>query len=183
MLRQLQRGAVLATSLIILVVMTLLVLAMLKSSVLELKIGGVVYTAEQNFSNAEVGLGKFINDNNGRFSVGCLTAAGTGNCFCTNPDPAQCQAANVGNNDTSYVPASGSAPANLVIGESSFYGAQQTQISATQLSSCVDDAGTGSGTQIGSGLGAVYFDVAALSTGVFAGQSGVHQGIKAFCLK
>lgn len=188
MLRHPQRGAVLATSLIILVVMTLLVLGMLKTSVLELKIGGIVYTAEQNFSNAEVGLVKFINDNNGRFSVDCLTAAGTTNCFCTNPNPAQCQAANVGNNGTSYVAASGADPAMLIIAGSSFYGAQQTQITATQLSACVDDASRDSGkaicdAQSGLCLGAVSFNVTATATGVMSGQSSVNQGIKAICLR
>ncbi len=177
MLRQSQAGAVLATSLIILVVMTLLVLGMLKTSVLELKIGGIVHTAEQNFSNAEVALVKFINDNNGRLTAGCLTTVGTGSCFCTNPDPAQCQTANVGGNGTSYDAGTNS----LVIGGSSFFGAQQTLITARQLTACVEDAARGSGNQVNGGLGAVYFDVAALATGVLAGQASVHQGIKSFC--
>ena len=180
-----QRGAVLITSLIILVVMTLLVLGMLKTSVLELKIGGILHTAEQNFSNAEVGLVKFINDNNGRFSADCLTAAaGSSNCFCTNPDPAQCHAAGVAN--TSYVAATASEPAKLIIAASSFYGAQQTQITASQLSPCVDDAARGSGQEMCMNppcQGAIFFDVTAVSTGVLAGQAGVHQGIKSMCLK
>lgn len=181
-----QRGAVLATSLIILVVMTLLVLGMLKTSVLELKIGGMVYTAEQNFSNAEVALIKFLNDNNGRFTVDCLTAAGASNCFCTSPDPAQCHAANAANG-TSYVAAAGVDPARLIIGGGSFFGTQQTQITASQLSTCASDAIRGTGNQLtqagAAGLGAVFFDVTAQATGVMSGQVSVHQGIKTFCLQ
>jgi len=181
MLRHLQRGAVLATSLIVLVVMTLLVLGMLKTSVLELKIGGMVHSAEQNFSNAEVGLAKYINDNNGRFSDGCLSAAGTSNCFCTNPDAEACQNAMA---NTTYDAASKA----LIIGEASFFGAQQTQLTANQLSTCTPDAGWGSGNQItragaSAGLGAVFFDVAAKATGAVSGQASVHQGIKTFCMQ
>lgn len=177
MLRQSQAGAVLATSLIILVVMTLLVLGMLKTSVIELKIGGIVYTAEQNFSNAEVALVKFINDNNGRLTAGCLTTVGTGNCFCTNPDPTQCQAENVGGNHTRYDPGTNS----LIIDGGALFGAQKTVITAQQLTACVEDAARSSGNQINGGLGAVYFDVYALSIGSLAGEARVHQGVKSFC--
>ena len=186
MLSHPQRGAVLATSLIILVVMTLLVLGMLKTSVLELKIGGIVHTAEQNFSNAEAALVKFINDNNGRFSADCLTATGTSNCFCTNPNPGQCQAANVGSNGITYVAAAGTDPAKLSMDGSSFFGAQKTEITASQISTCGTDAGRGSGTEIcpvgEKCAGAVFFDVAAKAEGIVSGKTSVHQGIKAFCL-
>ncbi|HMX16357.1 MAG TPA: PilX N-terminal domain-containing pilus assembly protein [Rhodocyclaceae bacterium] len=176
--RRNEQGAVLVTGLIILVVMTLLVLGMLKTSVLELKIGGIAHTAQQNFANAEASLVKFINDNNGRFSKDCLSApAGTSNCFCTNPDAAQCQAANVGGNQTTYYPASGSTPARLLVGGNAFTGAQDVEIRAMQIA-CADDAGVGSGNQIGGGLQAVYIDLQALATGNFLGTSTVHQGIK-----
>ncbi|MBL8487464.1 MAG: hypothetical protein JNK22_10280 [Rhodocyclaceae bacterium] len=173
-----QNGAVLVTGLIILVVMTLLVLGMLKTSVLELKIGGIAHTAQQNFGNAEATLVKFINDNNGRFSKDCLTApAGGSSCFCTNPDSAQCHSANVGSNQTTYYPAAGTTPARLVVGGNAFTGAQGVEIRAVQIA-CADDAGVGSGNQIGGGLQAVYMDIQAVATGNFLGTSTVHQGIK-----
>ena len=189
MLRKTQRGAVLATSLIILVVMTLLVLAMLKSSVLDLKIGGIAQTGAQNFSNADVALVKFINDNNGRFADGCLTAASGTSCFCTNPDSAQCQSANVGGNQTSYV--SGATP-KIQVGDPSLsaaaqplFGAQQTDITATQLSGCVEAAARGGGSQLCNPgepcIKNLYFDIAAVSNGVVSGQATVHQGIVSFC--
>lgn len=181
MLGQFQRGVVLAVSLIILVFMTLLVFSMLRTSVLELMMGAGSYTADQNFSNAEAALTKFLNDNNGRFSVGCLTAPNAANCFCTNPNAAQCHAANVGGNATTYV----AAPASLIIAGGSLNGARQTSITAQQLSGCVTDAARGSGNQMttagGIGLGAVYFDVEARTFGALSGQAIVHQGIKSFC--
>ncbi len=172
-----QSGAVLFTGLIVLVVMTLLVLGMLKASVLELKIGGIAHTAEQNFSNAEVALGKYINDNNGRFSRNCLTAAAPNGCFCTNPDSSQCGTANVGGNRTSLIPAAGATPATLRVDGPAFFGAQQVDVVVVQIG-CADDSTRGSGTQLGGGLQAVYFDIQAVSTGDFQGSAVVHQGIK-----
>lgn len=71
--RMRQRGAVLIVSLIMLVVMTLFVISMLKTAVIELKIGGASHVAALNMSNAEAALVNFININNGKFAPGFLT--------------------------------------------------------------------------------------------------------------
>ena len=71
-----QSGAVLIVSLILLVVMTLFVLSMLKTSIIELKIGGASQVAAVNFSNAELAINNFVAANNGRFGPGFLTTAG-----------------------------------------------------------------------------------------------------------
>jgi Tfp pilus assembly protein PilX len=70
-----QKGAVLIVGLVMLAVMTLLVVSMLKTSVLELKIGGVHQVAAMNFANAERGITKFMNDNQGNFAAGFITTA------------------------------------------------------------------------------------------------------------
>ncbi|MGH8670458.1 MAG: pilus assembly PilX family protein, partial [Burkholderiales bacterium] len=67
---QRQQGAVLVTSLIVLVVMTLFVTSMLKTSVLEMKIGGANRWASTNFANAERALAVFLNNNNGKYAPG-----------------------------------------------------------------------------------------------------------------
>jgi Tfp pilus assembly protein PilX len=67
-----QRGVVLVISLIFLAVMTMLVLSMVRTSLLELKIGGVNQEAEAAFATAEVSISQYINDNAGRFAPGCL---------------------------------------------------------------------------------------------------------------
>ncbi len=68
-----QRGAVLVVALIMLVVSTLLVVSMMKTTVLELKIGGSDQIYANNFTNAETAISKFIADNSGRFAPGFLT--------------------------------------------------------------------------------------------------------------
>ena len=68
-----QRGAVLVVSLIMLVVMTLFVISMLKTSIIELKIGGSSQVAALNFSNAEVAIDNFIAANQGRFAPGFIS--------------------------------------------------------------------------------------------------------------
>ena len=191
-----QRGAVLATSLIVLVVMTLLVLGMLRTSVLELKIGGIAQTSAQNFSNAEVALTKFMNDNNGRFKKDCLVApASSESCFCTNPNgtPALCQVENVAGNETSLVTEGVVQPTirigrpSLALADQPLYGAQQTDITATTLSSCIEESGAGSGNQMDDGSGKTvtfkyqYLNIKAVSNGTVSGQVTVNQGIKAFC--
>jgi Tfp pilus assembly protein PilX len=67
-----QRGAVMVVALIMLAVMTLFVVSMLKTSVIELKIGGVSHVVAVNFSNAEVAINSFITANNGIFAPGFL---------------------------------------------------------------------------------------------------------------
>lgn len=70
-----QRGAVLVVALIMLVVSTLLVISMTKTSMLELKIGGADQVYANNFTNAEAAISKFIADNNGRFASGFINLA------------------------------------------------------------------------------------------------------------
>lgn len=62
----------LVVSLIMLAVMTLFVISMLKTSIIELKIGGASQVAAVNFANAEVAINNFLNANNGRFAPGFL---------------------------------------------------------------------------------------------------------------
>jgi hypothetical protein len=69
-----ERGAVLVVGLIMLAVMTLFVISMLKTSVIELKIGGASQIAALNFSNAELAINSYITNNAGRFAPGFLTS-------------------------------------------------------------------------------------------------------------
>lgn len=81
-----QRGAVLIVSLIMLVIMTLFVISMLKTSVIELKIGGSSQIVALNFANAEVAIDNFVAANNGRFAPGFLALApGAGGVINTPP--------------------------------------------------------------------------------------------------
>ncbi|MBL8472443.1 MAG: hypothetical protein KF778_03390 [Rhodocyclaceae bacterium] len=68
-----QKGVVLVISLIFLAVMTLLVVVMIKTNVVELRIGGVSEVAERQFSLGEVAVVSYINSNLGRFSRDCLS--------------------------------------------------------------------------------------------------------------
>lgn len=68
-----QRGAVLIVGLVMLTVMTMLVVSMLKTSIIDLKIGGVSQDALVNFSNAEIALASYLNNNTGNLSNNCLT--------------------------------------------------------------------------------------------------------------
>lgn len=70
-----ERGAVLVVALIMLVVSTLLVVSMMKTTVLELKIGGSDQVYANNFTNAETAISKFIADNSGRFASGFINLA------------------------------------------------------------------------------------------------------------
>lgn len=155
-----QRGAILVVSLVVLVVMTLMVLGMLRTSVIELKIGGVNHQAELNFSNAETMISKYLNENNGRFSKDCLsTVVAALSCFTTTDGATTISG--TAPNRTMTKPLEGSTAA----------------LTAQQIA-CADDAGVGSGNQIGGGLQAVYFNVQAVASGTFSGRGTVHQGIK-----
>ncbi|BBO21560.1 MAG: hypothetical protein LC123_10020 [Burkholderiales bacterium] len=155
-----QRGVVLIVSLVVLAVMTLLVIGMLRTSVIELKLGGVTHQAELNFSNAEAMISTYINENNGRFSRDCLmTADAALSCFTTA-------------DGTTTV--AGTAPNRTMT--KSLEGSTVT-LSVQQIA-CADDSGVGSGNQLGGGLQALFLDVQAVSTGAFSGRSTVHQGIK-----
>lgn len=70
-----QRGAVLVVGLVMLTVMTMLVVSMLRTSIVDLKIGGVSQDAAINFNNAEVALDSFFNQNTGTFSNNCTVLA------------------------------------------------------------------------------------------------------------
>jgi hypothetical protein len=61
-----QTGVVLVTSLIMLVMMTLLVVSLVRTSVIELKIGGASQIAAQNLANAEAAIWAFMNAPNNR---------------------------------------------------------------------------------------------------------------------
>jgi len=64
---------VLVVGLIMLVVMTLLVVSMLRTSILELRIGGANQVAQETFANAELAINNFTNANTGRFAPGFLS--------------------------------------------------------------------------------------------------------------
>jgi len=68
-----QRGAVLIVSLVMLAVMTLFVISMLKTSVIELKIGGSSQVASINVANAESAIDNFIALNAGLFAPNFLS--------------------------------------------------------------------------------------------------------------
>src|SRR5580658_7017122 len=67
-----QRGAVLIVGLVMLTVMTLLVVSMLRTSIIDLKIGGISQDAQVNFNNAEIALMTYSNANAGLLSHNCL---------------------------------------------------------------------------------------------------------------
>ena len=70
-----QRGAVLVVSLIMLAVMTMFVISMLKTAVIELKIGGSSQVAAQNLANADIAIENFMALNSGRFAPLFLSSA------------------------------------------------------------------------------------------------------------
>ena len=59
-----QQGVVLITSLVLLVILTLLATSLLKTSVIELKIGGAHQIAAQNLANAEAEITNYVNATN-----------------------------------------------------------------------------------------------------------------------
>jgi len=67
-----QRGVALVVGLVMLTVLTLLVVTAVKIGILELKIGGVSYGAAQNFANIDLALSRWMADNSGNFTPGCL---------------------------------------------------------------------------------------------------------------
>jgi hypothetical protein len=75
-----QRGAVLVVGLVMLTVMTMLVVSMMKTSIIDLKIGGMSQDALVNVSNADVLLNTFFNLYNGKFSNNCTTLPAALSC-------------------------------------------------------------------------------------------------------
>jgi Tfp pilus assembly protein PilX len=147
-----QRGAVLIVSLIMLAVMSLFVISMLKTSILELKIGGASHVFQLNFANAEFGINKWVNDNNGRLAPdflaltplvsGCnVNTTGAGQCT----DPPSVYGGSVA-----------ITPTQIHCGPWAQFG---NMMGSTQLS-------------------AVQFDVRANATGTLGGTTIIHQGVQ-----
>src|SRR4051812_25470185 len=154
LLRRQECGAVLIVSLIMLAVLTLFVISMIKTSIIELKIGGASQTAAINLAAADAAVDNFLALNGGRFAPGFLLAAG---------------AAGPVAGSFSYTPASAHA-----------YGALGSTAVVTPVQlSC--GAWSQVGTMYGAlSLQAVQFDVRATSTGLLnIGSTTVHQGIEA----
>jgi hypothetical protein len=147
-----QHGAVLVVSLIMLAVLTLFVISMIKTSIIELKIGGASQTAATNLTAAESAIDNFLSLNSGRFAPNWLTAVGAAG------------------------PAVGSMAYTAA---NNAYGALGTSVAllGVQLS-C--GAPKRVGEQIGpSSLQAVQFDIAATATGSLGtGMTVVHQGVQ-----
>jgi Tfp pilus assembly protein PilX len=75
-----QRGAVLVIGLVMLTVMTLLVVSMMKTSMLDLKIGGVSQDNLVNVNNADIILNTYYNEYTGKLSNNCITQPGANTC-------------------------------------------------------------------------------------------------------
>lgn len=152
-----QGGAVLLTSLMVLVVLTLLVVSMLRSNVLQLRIGGASQVAAEVAANADAAIAAFMNieANRGQFRPGAQLELNlcSGGINCSNPNNAFL--------------------ANVTL-------------QANQLA-CQPDAGivygeTHARHMLGQGLSpdAIYFDIRAEAQDtVFNGRAVVHQGVKA----
>lgn len=157
--RSRQCGAVLIVGLVMLAVMTLLVVSMVKTSVVELKIGGANQIAQQNLTNAERLISNFIDVNNGRFAADYLAlASGSGG---------------------PVAPASGSATYSAStftysVGTVNLYGGSATlrvrQIQCSGLR-IVGTAATGN-------VQFVFFDIGSTAIGDLGGSTTVHQGIR-----
>ena len=155
-----ERGAVLVVGLVMLAVMTLLVVSMIKTSVVELKIGGANQIAQQHQTNAEVMINTFINANNGRFASNYLPlpAASGGPVAPTGAPSTSYDSSStvysVAPTDTGH---SGKADLNV----------RQIQCSGQR--------------QVGIAFGAiqfVFFDVRSTASGTLGGSATVHQGIR-----
>ena len=149
-----ERGAVLVVSLIMLAVLTLFVISMIKTSVIELKIGGSSQIAAINLAAADAAIDNFLALNGGRFAPGWLAAAGASG------------------------PVAGSF--NYTAANSA-YGALGSSVIVTAVQlSC--GAWSQIGTMFGAmSLQAVQFDLASTATGGLgtAGTAVVHQGVQA----
>jgi hypothetical protein len=149
-----QCGAVLVVSLIMLAVLTLFVISMIKTSIVELKIGGASQTAALNMSAADAGIDNFLSLNSGRFAPNWLTLVG---------------AAGPVAGSLNYTAAQGAYSA---LGSSVIIVATQVGCGASKQN----------GAQIGPGAQqAVQFDIAATASGAIGigGQTVVHQGVQA----
>ena len=157
--RRPQRGAVLIVGLVMLVVMTLLVVSMIKTSVVELKIGGANQIAQQNLTNADWMINHFIDVTNGRFASNYLPLpAASGGPI----KPLAAPSATYSATTLAYtVPNT-----NVHLGQANL---EVRQIQCTGL------------RQVGISYGAVqhvYFDVRSTAVGTLGGSTTVHQGIR-----
>jgi Tfp pilus assembly protein PilX len=151
-----QRGAVLIVSLIMLVVMTLFVISMLKTSIVELKIGGSSQVVALNFSNAEVAIDNFISRNDGRFAPRFLTLAALGaGCDRNTVGPGPCN----------------ELPPGLQLGTA--VRVVPTQINCGAAVNYRDNMGAGA-------LQAVQFDLLVEATATLGGKMTLHQGLQTF---
>jgi hypothetical protein len=149
-----QRGAVLIISLIMLAVMSLFVISMLRTSILELKIGGASHVAALNFANAEYSINKWINDNNGRIAPNFLAITPVLAAGCTNQTPGTAQCTD---------------PPTTLFGGT-------VVLTPTQIH-CGPWANFGS-MMGASQLTAARFDIRATATGTLGGVTIVHQGVQ-----
>jgi hypothetical protein len=148
-----QSGAVLIVSLIMLAVLTLFVISMIKTSIIELKIGGATQTAAVNMSAADAAIDNFLALNSGRFAPDWLTLVGAAG------------------------PVAGSLSYSAAQGAYSALGSTVSVV-AMQLG-C--GAAKQTGVQIGPNAPqAVQFDLAATASGAlgFGGVTVVHQGVQ-----
>lgn len=148
---QSQAGVVLVTSLIMLVMMTLLVVSLVRTSVIELKIGGASQIAAQNLANAEAAIWALMNApaNRGGF---------------THDRPGGLDVDLTDDYDISLP---------------KFKHLANVTLTGTEVA-CIPDTGVGSGNQQGEKApDTVFFDLRADSRDpVFAGRTIVHQGVR-----
>jgi Tfp pilus assembly protein PilX len=154
-----ERGAVLIVGLVMLAVMTLLVVSMIKTSVVELKIGGANQIAQQNFTNAERLINNFINVNNGRFAADYLALA------TASGGPVAPAAGTGSYNSTSLTYSV--APVTLYGGNA---GLEVRQLQCSDLREV--------GNQLGGTIQYVFFDIRSTATGDLGGSTTVHTGIR-----
>jgi hypothetical protein len=156
-----ERGAVLIVGLVMLAVMTLLVVSMIKTSVVELKIGGATQIAQQNMTNAERMINTFIDVNNGRFAANYLPLFGSPSGPVLPP--------------TGVL---GSPPYDATTG---VYTVSPIDVHHGRANLQVREIHCAPDDVIGRSRGAlfaVHFDIRSTATGLLGGSSSVHQGIK-----
>jgi Tfp pilus assembly protein PilX len=159
--RRAQRGAVLVVGLVMLTVMTLLVVSMIRTSVVELKIGGASQIAQQNLTNAELMINSFLNANNSRFAAHYLALPGATGGPAAPALPGVTMTYDAGS--TLY---RSTAPATLLYG--------QANIEVRQIQ-CTGQREPG--MQAGS-IQYAFFNVRATATGTLGGSATVNQGVR-----
>jgi hypothetical protein len=155
--RRRQGGAVLVIGLIMLTVMTLLVVSMMKTSMIDLKIGGVSQDNLINVSNADIILNTYFNEYSGKFSNNCITQPGANTC--------------------SPLIAGWTAPQFSVGNGPASWGTADNQMPVLWQMYCGDKPGF-NGNQVGSGYQTVVLDI---STGMvvsnLGSQTRLHLGV------